>query len=203
MKAVIIDYNMGNVASVQKALNFLNIPNEISNNYEVIKQASHLILPGVGAFAQGMQNIVKYNLDKILTDEVIVNKKPFLGICLGMQLIAENGVEPYDTKGLGWIEGTVKKINLDNRTVPHLGWNNITIKNKDSLIKKFNNKDFYFIHSYHFDVIKKENILATVNYEKDFVAIIKKDNILAMQFHPEKSQTNGLNLLNTFFSPNA
>ena len=111
----IIDYGMGNVASVQKALNFINVKSVITNEHSVIKDSSVILLPGVGSFAQGMINLQEFNLVEILNNEIIIHKKPFLGICLGMQLIMQKGNEPYECSGLGWIEGEVKKFNISNK----------------------------------------------------------------------------------------
>lgn len=199
MQVVIINYGMGNVASVDKAIKFLGFESLITNDPLEIQEADYIILPGVGAFAQGMENLHKLGLVDILNKEVIYKKKPFLGICLGMQLIASRGFEPNLTFGLDWIKGDVIKIVEPQKSIPHLGWNEIN-ETKNSIIKDYNKKDFYFIHSFHFDVLNKEDIAATVNYGKDYVAAIQKDNIFATQFHPEKSQTSGLELIKTFFN---
>ena len=198
----IIDYGMGNVASVQKALNFLNIKSVITNERSVIKDSSIILLPGVGSFAQGMENLNERNLVDLLTEEVKIKQKPFLGICLGMQLIMEDGNEPYECKGLGWVEGKVKKLELLDLNVPHMGWNNIQILN-NKYYNNLENSDFYFIHSYHVKTTNDQDIAATVNYGLDIVASVQKDNIFATQFHPEKSQGAGLSLLKTFFDLNA
>ncbi|WP_281322682.1 imidazole glycerol phosphate synthase subunit HisH [Flavobacterium aestivum] len=198
----IIDYGMGNVASVQKALNFLKIDNIITDNHDLIKESSVVLLPGVGSFAQGMKNLNDRGLVELLTNEVIIKKKKFIGICLGMQLIMEKGMEPFECQGLGWIKGNVIKFELENLNVPHMGWNNIDILN-DTYYKQCQTKDFYFIHSYHVVPDDKENIAATVNYGFDVVASIQKENIFATQFHPEKSQNAGLSILKTFFETNA
>lgn len=198
----IIDYGMGNVASVQKALNFLKIENVITCDHEVIKNAKTILLPGVGSFVQGMKNLTERGLDKLLTDEVVVKKKNFIGICLGMQLIMENGTEPFECKGLGWIKGNVIKFELENLSVPHMGWNNIHVLN-DTYYKECKTNDFYFIHSYHVVPEYKQDIAITVEYGFDVVASIQKDNIFATQFHPEKSQNAGLSLLKTYFEINA
>ena len=195
----IIDYGMGNVASVQKALNFLNIPNLITNDAEKIKEATCIVLPGVGSFLQGMKNLRERKLDVILTDEVINKKKKFIGICLGMQLIMENGTEPEPCKGLGWIKGSVVKFENTTLRIPHMGWNNITIVN-NTFYKEIEKQDFYFIHSYYVKPEDKNVIAATVNYGSDITASIQKDNIFATQFHPEKSQSAGLSILKTFFT---
>jgi imidazole glycerol-phosphate synthase subunit HisH len=195
---VIIDYGMGNVSSVEKALDFLNIKNVISNDENIIKNSSAILLPGVGSFSQGMNNLVKLNLVDLLTDEVVNKKKPFLGICLGMHLIFEKGNEPYECDGLGWVKGEVKKLDLDGLKIPHMGWNDIEVQN-NKYYSKNNNFDFYFIHSYHVLPTFKSEIAATVNYGIDIVASIQKGNIFATQFHPEKSQQSGLCLLKEFF----
>ena len=170
---------MGNVASVDKAIRHLGHESLITNDSKEINDSDCIILPGVGAFAQGMENLNKLGLTELLNIAVIENKKPFLGICLGMQLIATKGYEPYPTNGLGW--------------------NEITVKN-NSFLNEFDQKDFYFIHSYHFSVKKSEDIAATVNYGNTYVAAIQKDNIFASQFHPEKSQSSGLSLIKMFLN---
>jgi len=198
----IIDYGMGNVASVQKALNFLNVKSVITYDHDVIKKATIILLPGVGSFAQGMENLNHRNLVHLLTQEVLIKKKPFLGICLGMQLIMASGNEPYVCKGLGWIEGEVKKLELLDLNIPHMGWNNISVLN-NKYYYNLENSDFYFIHSYHVKTSNHHDIAATVNYGFDIVASVQKNNIFATQFHPEKSQAAGLSLLKTFFDLNA
>lgn len=202
MKAIIVNYDMGNVASVKKSLDFIGIESVISNRKEDFEEAEFIILPGVGSFKQGMDNLNKLNLVNILNNEILIKKKPFLGICLGMQLISQVGTEHGITKGLGWVEGNVVKIESENLRIPHLGWNNL-ISSEDKILKSFNGKDFYFIHSYHFDVTKSEDIAAKVNYGKDYVAAVRKDNIFATQFHPEKSQEQGIKLLKYFINQNA
>lgn len=198
----IIDYGMGNIASVQKALNFLKIENVITDNHNVIKDAKTILLPGVGSFVQGMKNLTDRGLVELLTEEVIVKKKNFIGICLGMQLVMENGTEPEECKGLGWVKGRVIKFELKDLNVPHMGWNNIQALNS-TYYDEYQAGDFYFIHSYHVVPENEEDIAATVNYGFDVVASIQKDNIFATQFHPEKSQNAGLSLLKTFFEKNA
>lgn len=198
----IIDYGMGNVASVQKALHFLNIKSVITGDHEMIKDSQYILLPGVGSFMQGMKNLKERGLDDLLTGEVIDRQKKFLGICLGMQLLIENGTEPEDCKGLGWIKGKVEKLELSDLKVPHMGWNNINILN-DTFYKNVKDLDYYFIHSYHMVPDDKNVISATVNYGIDIVASVQKDNIFATQFHPEKSQSAGLELLKSFFNRNA
>jgi imidazole glycerol-phosphate synthase subunit HisH len=198
----IIDYGMGNVESVQKALNFLNIASIVTREFGEINKADVIILPGVGSFRQGMVNLHKFGLVDLLTYEVKEKRKPFIGICLGMQLIANHGTEPIDTPGLGWIDGQVIKIEAVDKRIPHLGWNTIKIHNS-TYYKGLTSFDFYFIHSYHFDVSDKQYIAATVNYGIELVASVQLDNIFATQFHPEKSQQAGLQVLKNFFAINA
>lgn len=199
MTVAIINYGMGNVASVEKAVNYLGHNAIITNDAFEISEADCIVLPGVGAFAQGMENLIKYGLVEILNKEVNINKKPFLGICLGMQLLASKGFEPFETSGLGWVDGIVQKMEEPNKSIPHLGWNELK-SNSSSFLKEFNDVDFYFIHSYHFDVSNSEEVAGTVEYGKNYVAAIKKDNIFATQFHPEKSQVAGLEVMKLFFN---
>lgn len=196
----IIDYDLGNVESIKKTLNFLNINSIITRDYNIIKKSESIILPGVGSFEQGMLNLKRYFLDEILFEQVIVSKKKFLGICLGMQLIMEYGSEPNLCKGLSWIEGNVTKINTSQLPIPHLGWNNIILKeNNLGLFSGINSLDYYFVHSYKVEPKDLNLVLATTEYGEIFTSILQKDNILATQFHPEKSQLSGLKLLHNYF----
>jgi glutamine amidotransferase len=194
----IIDYGMGNVASVQKALNFLKIENIITSDHNEISASTAILLPGVGSFKQGMANLNERGLVELLTKEVIENKKKFLGICLGMQLIMDQGSEPEVTKGLGWISGEVIKFELENLAIPHMGWNSITNKN-NKYFNDLDQSDFYFVHSYHVVPNDKSTIAATVNYGFEVVASLHNNNIFATQFHPEKSQNAGLELIKNYF----
>jgi imidazole glycerol-phosphate synthase subunit HisH len=197
----IIDYGMGNVASVQKALKFLEVECEVTNDHEKIKAADCILLPGVGSFKQGMTNLHKLGLTELLTDEVVNKKKKFLGICLGMQLIASKGTEPEPTDGLGWIDVEVIRLELKDKRIPHLGWNNIEVK-KGGFFKNVEDPNFYFIHSYHFKVNNPDQVSSTVNYGIEIVSSVSHGNIFATQFHPEKSQTSGLAVLSSFFKLN-
>lgn len=199
----IIDYGLGNLASVQKALNALDIDNIITSSSNIIKESSSIILPGVGSFSQGIKNLRERNLEQILYEEVMVKKKPFLGICLGMQLIFDKGNEPKPCKGLGWISGEVKKIGSKSKIkLPHLGWNVIRKKDEKEYQDQLAN-NFYFIHSYHVSPNNINDIHSYVNYGEEIVASVKKENIFATQFHPEKSQEAGLKMLKSFFNENA
>ena len=192
----IIDYGMGNVASVQKALHFLKIDSKVTSNFEDINNSKYIILPGVGSFRQAMENLEKRKLVSFLKEKV-AEGKPFLGICLGMQLLAERGYEDGVTEGLGFIEGDVILIPETNLPIPHIGWNNITVK-IPQYFDNLNDNNFYFVHSYFFNAKNVKDISATVKYGKDLVAVVQKNNVLGTQFHPEKSQTSGLQVLKNF-----
>lgn len=199
---VIVDYKMGNLRSVQKAFEKIGASAIISNDIETIKSSQKIVLPGVGSFKDGMKHLKELNLIELLNEEVIVNRKPFLGICLGMQLISNKSYENVETNGLGWIDAEVIKFEfLNNKKlkVPHVGWNNVSYKEKNLLYNGIeNNSDFYFVHSYHFDSKEEASISSTTDYGFDFISSVQKDNIYAFQFHPEKSQTVGLKLLENF-----
>lgn len=198
MTVAIIKYGMGNVASVQKALARLNYKSIVTDDKDALRQADVLLLPGVGSFKKGMENLKNAGLIEVLTDEVIYKKKPFIGICLGMQLIASNGSEPEKINGLGWIEGEVIKFQEnEKRRIPHLGWNTVTVTKENATYEQANGQDFYFIHSYHFKAKNEKDVSLIVNYGEDIVAGVAKENIHAMQFHPEKSQKTGMHLLKT------
>lgn len=197
MNVAIVKYGMGNVASVQKTIKKLGFECQITDDHSQIKNSDVIILPGVGSFEMGMKNLKDRGLVEFLNKEVLVNKKPFIGICLGMQLLANYGTEPTLNSGLGWVEGEVVKIESPNNlNVPHLGWNNVKLIESNALFENSDQQDFYFIHSYHFVPKNSSEIALTVDYDGIRVAAIQKENIVGMQFHPEKSQDAGLSLLN-------
>jgi len=202
-KIVIVNYHVGNTNSVYNSINKLGYNVVISNKKNDIEEADALIMPGVGAFAEAINNINQLSLRAILDDQVLNKKKPVLGICIGMQLMADISEENGHYQGLGWINGTVKKIPPQkNLLVPHVGWNEITpLLGKQVLFSNavFDNPSFYWDHSYHFEC-QDEYIAATVDYGTKLTAIIAHDNIFGVQFHPEKSQTNGLRLFRSFFN---
>lgn len=192
---------MGNLASVLKAVKSLKKEAIITNDREEIQKASLIILPGVGSFEQGMKNLKERGLIELLNKEILEKKKPFLGICLGMQLIMEQGNEPVVCDGLGWIKGKVKAIQNNHLPVPHLGWNK-TYQSGEKNQEDTLSNNFYFIHSFH--VLPEEEVKCTfVDYESTMVASIRKENIFATQFHPEKSQEAGLSLLKTYIDSHA
>ncbi len=202
---IIVDYGLGNLFSVAKALQVIGADVLISDKPADLLQADHLILPGVGAFGDGMKNLRKNGLDIALTTAVIKNKKPFLGICLGLQLLAEKGFEYGEHNGLGWIKGQVRKLAVEpmGLKVPHIGWNEVEIIRDSPLFKGIKPKsEFYFVHSFAMDCAVPEDKIATAFYGEHITAAIQHDNIFATQFHPEKSQDNGLKILKNFLTWN-
>jgi imidazole glycerol-phosphate synthase subunit HisH len=193
----IINYGMGNVLSVQKALRAININSIITDSEVEIQKCSHIILPGVGSFKQAMENLHARKLVTVLQKEVKENKKPILGICLGMQLLAEKGYEDAETAGLGFIAGKVESIPNNSMPTTHIGWNNIAIKNK-TYFADIEDTNFYFVHSYCFQPANVSDIAATVEYGCEVVAAVQNENIFGTQFHPEKSQSEGIKVLKNF-----
>jgi len=202
---VIVDYRMGNLRSVQKAFEVNHCQAIISNNCNVIEQADKIVLPGVGSFKDGMKNLDSLGLIDVLSQEVVQNKKPFLGICLGMHLIANTGYENGQTSGLSWVDAEVVRLDptAENLNIPHVGWNSVNYKNQSDLYHGIeDNHNFYFVHSYHFKT-EEDVVSGTTNYGVDFVSSIQKKNINAFQFHPEKSQTAGLKIIENFINVEA
>ena len=200
----IIDYGSGNILSAKqsfaKVIKTHNLDAEvcISGNPRTIKNSSHIVLPGQGAFETCINGLkeIPGMIDE-LNNFVVVKKKPFFGICIGMQLLANNSLENGDHKGLGWIDGTIERLPSANLKMPHMGWNSIKLLNKNPRINP-KETDYYFVHSYYFNCKNKENILAETNYGIDFPSIVNKENIYGLQFHPEKSSVQGLDIIKSF-----
>lgn len=200
-KIVIIDYGMGNLDSVARAIEYCGGFPIVTNKKEEIETATHIILPGVGAFSNGMENLKKTGLDEILREQIFKSKIPLLGICLGMQLLGTKGYEGGETNGLNFIEGEVKKLQpkIASERIPHIGWNEVILKKESLLFKNISSgKDFYFVHSYHFICNQENNVIALTPYCGNFISAIQKDNIFGVQFHPEKSQKPGFQILKNF-----
>ncbi len=196
----VIDYGMGNVGSIINMIERLGSIASAVSTPEDIQKADKLILPGVGSFDNGISRLKENNLVESLNYKVLVKKTPVLCICLGMQLItlkSEEGVSP----GLGWIDGECLKFGFTDETIkiPHMGWNSVKFR-KESLIQSEipENPRFYFVHSFYVKCNQDSDILATTNYNFDFVSAIQKDNIYATQFHPEKSHKYGMGLIKGF-----
>lgn len=201
LKIAIIDYGMGNIESVANAFKQLDTQFFVANTSAQLKMASAVVLPGVGAFPAAMKNLQNTGLDDALYESVVVQQKPFLGICLGLQLIAKDSTEQTFSMGLGWINGHVTRLDRhENLPVPHVGWNEVVRTRQSVLFHQISeNSHFFFDHSYHLEC-EIENIAAICDYGKARVASIEKGHIFAVQFHPEKSQRNGLKLLRNFLN---
>jgi glutamine amidotransferase len=196
----IINYNLGNPKSIKNMLAYLGIESRISSDHAEITSADRIILPGVGHFQHGMEQLGHLGLIDILKREVLEKKKPILGICLGMQLLTKHS-EEGNLEGLGFIDAQTKKFHLQDTTlkVPHMGWNTVDFQKESKLIQEISKKPrYYFVHSYYVDCAIQEDILFTTNYGEDFVSGFQHNNIFGLQFHPEKSHKFGMELLANF-----
>lgn len=207
MSIVIVDYGIGNVESIANAFASQGVQTILSRDPKVLSNAEGLILPGVGAFAHGMNNLKKYNLIPIITDYVNTGK-PLLGICLGMQLLLEESEEFGITKGLGFIKGKVIKLPVSKNEkikLPHISWNSIKKKNidwNDTILNSIEqDSDMYFVHTFVAKLENENEILSTTNYfDAEFCSSLKKDNIFGCQFHPEKSSIHGLSIIKNYIN---
>ena len=198
----IIDYGLGNIRAFVNVYDRLNIKTKVAHRAEDLKDVTKIILPGVGAFDYAMSQLNASGMRDELEKQVLENKIPIVGICVGMQMLAKSSDEGI-LPGLGWINGEVKLF--DSTTIsyktrlPHMGWNSIDPINANPLMDGFNNESrFYFLHSYYFYCSKTENIISTTNYGITYASAVNKDNIYGIQFHPEKSHSNGIQLLHNF-----
>jgi glutamine amidotransferase len=207
MKVTIVDYNSGNISSVinsfkEVAKDKVNI--EVTADLNKIKLSDKVVLPGQGSFKSCVDALNKINgLTETLNDFAINNKKPLLGICVGLQMFADIGYEETETKGLGWISGKVLKIDNQNGKykLPHIGWNQINIVKQSKIFKNIeNNSHMYFVHSYEFIPNDKNVISATTDYSSNIVCSVEKENIFGTQFHPEKSDKTGLKIIDNFIN---
>jgi glutamine amidotransferase len=197
---VIIDYGIGNLASVLNMFKKIGAKDVcVSSDNSIIEKADKLILPGVGSFDAGMNNLEKSELIPVLNKKVLIEKTLILGICLGMQLLtqkSEEGIKP----GLGWIDGETLKFNFNNNNklkIPHMGWNYVNVKKENTLIDINEKNRFYFVHSYYVKC-KEEQSIGTTHYGHDFTCMVNKENIFGAQFHPEKSLRFGMKFLENF-----
>ena len=195
----IIDYDAGNIKSVEKAVNFLGREAVITRDKEEILKADHVILPGVGAFGDAMEKLHKYGLVEVI-NEVVKNNTPFLGICLGLQLLFEESEETPGVKGLCLLKGKCTRIpNTQDLKVPQIGWNSLKFPNEGRLFKGIKEDSYvYFVHSYYLQAKEKEIVTATTDYAVNIHASVEKGNIFACQFHPEKSSEVGLQIIKNF-----
>ena len=206
-KICIIDCGIGNLRSVQRAFERVGENAQITGDPENLKNASSFVLPGVGAFPDAMKNLKRKGLDLIITQNVIEKKKPILGICLGMQLLAQNSCENGLHTGLGIVPGKVVLLEVKGQknwlghklTLPHVGWNQVKSRKKLKLFKNIpDNSDFYFVHSFHFQCKTTDYIAATTTHGISFISALEHENVFATQFHPEKSQRLGHQLIKNF-----
>lgn len=200
-KILIIDYGVGNHRSVANALEVLGYEFELSGDVNAIRQADAYVLPGVGAIGEAMRNLNSRGIIGPLNEEVLRHKKPILGICLGMQMMAGSSEEGGHHTCLGWIEGRVVKLTPGNNfRVPQVGWNTVHIHQRDPLFTKVDEgANFYFDHSYHLQCDNRY-VIGSCDYGGKVTAAVRKDNIFGVQFHPEKSQNNGLRIFRAFFN---
>ncbi len=195
----IIDYDAGNIRSVEKALSYLGEETVVSRNPETLKNADKVILPGVGSFGQAMENLHRYELVPVIQD-MIKEGKPFLGICLGLQLLFESSEESPGVEGLGILKGKILKIpSSPGLKIPHMGWNSLQLQNNGRLFRNIPQDTYvYFVHSYYLQAQEPEIVKAVTGYGTEIHASVEKDNVFACQFHPEKSGKYGLEILKNF-----
>ena len=194
---VIIDYKVGNLYNLKNALDFSGVENQLVSHADEVRKADRILLPGVGAFGPAMEHLRNSGMLVALQEKVQAGT-PLLGICVGAQLLMDESEEDASSVGLGWIPGKVKRFQHELK-IPQMGWNQVSQQQKDPL---FNNvadeMHFYFVHSYHLNLENSEHVLGLSNYGYDFAAVVRKDNLWGVQFHPEKSQNAGLQLLKNF-----
>ena len=195
----IIDYDAGNIKSVEKAIQFLGEDVIVTRNPAEILNASGVILPGVGSFGDAMEKLHKYNLIPVI-HEVVERKIPFLGICLGLQLLFEKSDESPGVEGLGVLKGEIKRIpDKEGLKIPHIGWNSLKFPNEGRLYEGISEDSYvYFVHSYYLEAMENAIVMATTEYGTNIHASVEKDNVFACQFHPEKSSSVGLKILENF-----
>ncbi len=207
MNVIIVDYNSGNISSVINSFKEVaedKVKIEVTSDLNKIKLSDKVVLPGQGSFKSCVDSLNKISgLTETLNKFVITDKKPLLGICVGLQMFADIGYEERETKGLGWISGKVSKINNQNNKykLPHIGWNQINIVKDSKILKGIeNNSHMYFVHSYEFIPNDKSVISATTDYSSNIVCSVEKENIFGTQFHPEKSDKLGLKIIDNFMN---
>lgn len=200
-RVCILDYGSGNVKSVYNLFSAVAADVVISNAPAEIEAATHIVLPGVGAFGAAMRRIRDTLPLDVLERVVRQQGKPFLGICVGMQVLADTGHEFGETPGLGWIGGSVRLLEPGDFPLPHIGWNNIDVQRSSPLLDGLEHApDFYYVHSYAFDAADPADVLATTDYGRQFTGAIARGNIYGVQFHPEKSQRAGMRLVKNFLA---
>lgn len=201
MKVAIVNYKAGNLRNVQKSIQKFGIFAEVVSNGSDLINYDAIILPGVGSYFHGMNNLIRSNFKGFIRKQVLIEKKPFLGICLGMQLMGSFGDEGGKSKGLDLIPFKVKKLDSKNLRLPHIGWNDLKKTNHSKILKNIpDNSDFYFVHSFVASEIDAKYVCGESYYGTSFPSFIEKDNIFGAQFHPEKSQKYGLQIIENFLN---
>jgi len=210
MNIAIIDYESGNISSVINSFKKVctdqntEIKIEVTSDLKIISKSDKVILPGQGSFKNCIESLIKIDgLKDTLNEFAIVKKKPLLGICVGMQMFADNGFEEIKTKGLGWIPGNVKKIDNKNNKfkLPHIGWNELSFTSDSKLFKDIEEKSHvYFVHSYKFIPDDESHVSSKTSYSEEIIASVEKDNLFGTQFHPEKSDSVGLQIIKNFIN---
>lgn len=198
----LIDYHAGNIRSLETAFEYLGAKTQLLNTVADTTAFTHLVLPGVGAFAFCLGRLKASGMLPMIEEWAFVREKPILGICVGMQLLADSSDEMGSHVGLGWMGGQVKKLQSDDPKVriPHVGWNTVLFKQDFGEYRQDMQRDFYFDHSHAYYSSTEDEILATVNHGQTFCAAIRRKNLVAVQFHPEKSQSAGMDFLQSFLS---
>jgi imidazole glycerol-phosphate synthase subunit HisH len=197
-RVCVLDYGSGNVRSVANLLEYLRVEHVVSNSEAAIGHATHLVLPGVGAFGAAMDLIRSRIPLAAVQAAVHAQGKPFLGICVGMQVLAQSGEEFGNHQGLGWIPGRVRRFPDYGLPIPHVGWNEVRTTGAAALLGEYQTMDFYFVHSFVFEATNDANVVGTTTYGETFPSIVRRDNIVGVQFHPEKSQKAGMLLFANF-----
>ena len=210
MNIAIIDYESGNISSVINSFKAvctnqnIKIKIDVTSDLKIISNSDKVILPGQGSFKNCTESLLKVNgLKDTLNEFAIINKKPLFGICVGMQMFAEAGFEEIETKGLGWISGKVKKIDNKNNQykLPHIGWNELSFTSESKLFKNIKEKSHvYFVHSYKFIPDDESHVSSKTSYSEEIIASVEKDNLFGTQFHPEKSDSVGLQIIKNFIN---
>jgi glutamine amidotransferase len=201
----IVDYGMGNLRSVLNAFEVINAPARLTTAAADLREAHAIVVPGVGAFGDGMRNLTALGIVEALAEEVLVRKKPYLGICLGLQFLAREGREHGVTGGLGWLGGVVRRLAPADAAckVPHMGWNDVTVVRDSELFRDVDDRPvFYFLHGFQLDPAGESSaesaVVATTQHGERVTAAVQRDNVFGVQFHPEKSQEAGLQVLRNF-----
>ena len=200
MSVVVVDYGIGNLGAIPNMLQRAGAPTEVTSDHRKIAAAERLILPGVGAYDAGVRNLRESGLWDVLNEKALVERIPILGLCLGMELMSDRSEEGTLT-GLGWIPGEVVRFNppRDSRLrVPHMGWNTVTATRASPVSDVIDGARFYFAHSFHFRPANEASIAGVTTFDEPFVSVVHRDNIVGVQFHPEKSHRFGLALLSRF-----